>query len=281
MSELQEVQFNQRITNSGFLFIISGISTFFALNNYAPYSYFAEQEPISPQDSFFNPTLLWYTFVLLHYIFLLAVAVRFFSINKEIKDLRYLRFSILFLLSVSLSFSIIIVLFILGLMPVTVYIPYRTEIGLGYLVVNIGAQIIQIVAWIIFYKIGRDRSTQLGKDVYLNFMSTPIFLIIADLIALGAYVISFIASGLVLSGLDPTPFDMIGTLVHFGWIIITTLVYFAIGIRILNKPSIIVEKSHPTSKYIEIKKVRLSCPNCHESIFEDQKVCYNCGYRIK
>lgn len=283
-TEKQETQFTERMSNFGFFFLISGLLTFFGLQNYAPFSYFAYLEFPDVLQSFFNPAFSWFVFVIVWILFPLSIAFRFIRINKEIENSQYKRFSILFLVSVVLQFLSIIVLLSLSFLPWSLYYAKQTEIGMGYLSANLVVQILQIIAWGIFYNLSCKTDTDLGKDIQLNFGGVPILFLIGNVIAIGAYVISYISSTFFLTGnpvLLPTSIllAMLGTYVHFGWIGFTMLGNIIVGIRILNKPTEKVPKTF-ASRRVQTNKVKQSCPICRYTIYEGQDSCPNCGYRV-
>jgi hypothetical protein len=280
----KETQFTERMANYGFLFLISGLLTFFGLQNYAPFSFFAFEEPMNLNEtSFFFADFSWCVIVLLYLLIPLSIASRFIYINKEIQNSKYKLFSIFYFVSVMLQFLSVLLIFVVSFVP-SYYFPNITAIGMVYLSVNTIVQVFQIIAWLIFYNLSRKRDTELGKEMEMNFGGVPIIFIIGNFIALGSYAISYVSSSFILSG-NPIFFPnalmlaKLGTYVFFGWIGFTMLGNIIAGIRILNKPKEKTAKSF-ASQRLKVKKVKQSCPVCRDNIYEGQNICSNCGYRI-
>ncbi len=279
MADPQETHFTERISSYGFFFIISGVLGFFGFNNYAPYSYLAFSSPDSLQ-SFFNPDFSWFSIVFLWNISTLAVSIRLFRIRDEMNNPHFSRFGLMIMVSAILSLTITLGLFILSLLP-TMYFNNLESIGIGYIAVNYISQILQIIAWISLFLIGRKNKTELGKDIKLNFGSTPIIFILGNLIAIGALTVSLTATSILNTG-DFALADylaMIGTYIYFGWVGLNLIGNMIVGIKILTKPSSGTKKSFAT-KQVKVKKAKVSCPVCRYTIYEGQNTCPNCGNRI-
>ncbi len=280
MSETQESHFTERISNLGIIFLISALMSFFGFNNYAPFSYFTLLSD-DPMQAFFNPDISWYVFVIIWSVFPLTISIRLFRYSYEIQHTKYRNFGLLLMVSNIINFLMFLTLMILSLsVPWSIYYPYQVEIGIGYLVINTVIQTLQIIAWFTLYIICKKEKSNLSKDIQLNFGGIPMLLIIANVIFIGAMATSFTATVLLYtSSIQWTLFTMIGTYASLAWVLFTTIGNLVIGIRILNKPTSGAEKILVTKK-VEIKKVKLSCPVCRNTIYEGQTMCTNCGYRI-
>ncbi|TFG18528.1 MAG: hypothetical protein EU530_09045 [Promethearchaeota archaeon] len=281
-------RFNERFSTLGYFFLLYGILSFFGFNNYAPYSIFY----IRFEVFFFIPSFsYWIILVMVTHGLFLTFILRMRMISNEMDDEGFSKFSKFLLIGGSLVITAVVIEFGFSLFPLASLDNFKMTawIGIVYSVVLSIGCLLQIIAYLQVYAYGEKGETEIAKIMKKRFGKAPLFIVIGNVIAIISYVLSIVGGVFIIREPFQNPFPPIFNTFDFalwapflqiGWVIINSIAYIIIGSNIINTSSFDKKKSYTIAKQEKVKKISQSCPVCRNSIYEGQKTCRNCGYRI-